>query len=74
MNDSDGPMIAKLFYEKLLEKETIDADSIHSRSCGLAHLDLHVSVIVVRSFIIGQTKKQREDINPFYVLPTAQAL
>jgi hypothetical protein len=28
MNDSDGPVIAKLFYEKLFEKETIDADSI----------------------------------------------
>jgi hypothetical protein len=28
MSDSDGPVIAKLFYEKLFENETIDADSI----------------------------------------------
>jgi hypothetical protein len=28
MKDSDGPVTAKLFYEKLFEKETIDADSI----------------------------------------------
>jgi hypothetical protein len=28
MNDSNGLVIAKLFYEKLFENETIDADSI----------------------------------------------
>jgi hypothetical protein len=28
MKDLDGPAVAKLFYEKLFEKETIDADSI----------------------------------------------
>jgi hypothetical protein len=28
MSDPDGPVVAKLFYEKLFENETIDADSI----------------------------------------------
>jgi hypothetical protein len=28
MKDSDGPVIAKHFYEKLFENEVIDADSI----------------------------------------------
>jgi hypothetical protein len=28
MKDSDGPFVAKHFYEKLFESETIDTDSI----------------------------------------------
>jgi hypothetical protein len=28
MSDPDGPVVAKLFYEKLFENKTIDADSI----------------------------------------------
>jgi hypothetical protein len=28
MSDPDGPVVSKLFYEKLLENETIDPDSI----------------------------------------------
>jgi hypothetical protein len=28
MKDSDGPVIAKLFYEKLFESKTINAESI----------------------------------------------
>jgi hypothetical protein len=28
MKDQDGPAVAKLFYEKLFESETIDQDSI----------------------------------------------
>jgi hypothetical protein len=28
MHDEDGPFVAKIFYEKLFESETIDLDSI----------------------------------------------
>jgi hypothetical protein len=28
MSDPDGPVVAKLFYEKLFENKTIDVDSI----------------------------------------------
>jgi hypothetical protein len=28
MNDGDGPIVAKLFYEKLFESENIGVDSI----------------------------------------------
>jgi hypothetical protein len=28
MRDPDGPVVARLFYEKLFENETVDANSI----------------------------------------------
>jgi hypothetical protein len=38
MNDTDGPQVAEMFYEKLFEERTINADTIpyaldHSVSC-----------------------------------------